>query len=161
MKTLLRSLPVLLVFWGGVVLAQPGPPPGDQRPFQRIEQWKKVRLIETLGLNEDQSARFIARLNEHHTTRQALLKEKMDALDKLDRLINSHASDKEVEAVFPEVKAADDKIIQEDRNFFNGLSDILSVEQRGKYLLFERNFERELRDAMKQIQRRRHQDMMQ
>jgi hypothetical protein len=158
MKTLEAMVCGALLCWAHPLFAQPGPPPGDQRPFQRIEQWKKVRLIETLGLNEEQSARFIARLNEHDAARRSLFKERMDALDRLERLVQNHASEKELVEVFPEVTAVDDKIIQEDRKFFNGLSEILSPEQRAKYLLFERHFERELREAMREVQQRRHRE---
>ena len=147
-----------LLFVVGNVMAQPGPPPDQQRPFERIERWRKVRLLETLNLNEEQSARFIARLNEHDEAKRKLLKEKMDAIDKIERLVLNHASDKEFESVFPEVMAADDKITEEERKFFDGLSDILTNEQRGKLILFKRQFELELRQALREVQRRRHGD---
>ena len=129
--------------------------PDDRRPFERIEHFKKVRLIEMLDMKEDQSVRFFARLNEHEKAKRDLIKEKMDALDKIERLVRNHAEAKEYGSVFPEVIAINEKIAQEDQKFFNGLPDILSVEQQGKYLLFERQFERELREAMRDIQHRR------
>ena len=135
--------------------AQPeGPPPG--RPFERIERLKKVRLIEALDLSEDQSVRFFARLHERDETRKAMFKEKGESLDKVERLVRNHADAKEFEALFSDLTAIDTKMADENRRFFDGLKDILSAEQRGKLLLFERRFERELRDAMKEAQRRRH-----
>jgi len=129
--------------------------PDDQRPFERIQHFKKVRLIEILDMKEEQSVRFFARLNEHDNVKRELMKEKMDILDKVERLVRNHAEDKEFEKLFPEVATANQEIIREDEKFFNSLSEILSAEQRGKYLLFERHFERELREAMKDVQRRR------
>lgn len=149
---LLLGLFVLLV--SEAVIAQPFPP-DDRRPSERIEHFKKVRLIEMLDLKEEQSVRFFARLNEHDNVKRDLMKEKMDVLDKIERLVRNDAEGKEFEKLFPEVAAVNDRMVQEDQKFFNGLSDVLSAEQRGKFLLFERQFEKELREAMRDIQRRR------
>ena len=127
-----------------------------ERPFERIERFKKVRLIEMLDMKEDQSVRFFARLNEHDNTKRELFKAKMDLLDKIERLVRNHADEGEFEKIFPDVAAANEKIFEEDQKFFDGLKDILTVEQRGKFLVFERHFEQELREAMKEVQKRRH-----
>jgi hypothetical protein len=151
-QLLLLILTVVLVSW--TVCAQPFPP-DDRRPFERIEHFKKVRLIEMLDLKEEQSVRFFARLNEYDNAKRDLVKEKMDVLDKIERLVRNNSEEKEFEKLFPELAAANDGLAQEDQKFFDGLSDVLSAEQRGKYLLFERQFEKELREAMRDIQRRR------
>jgi hypothetical protein len=145
---------MVVILLGRSAVAQPFQP-DDQKPFERIEHFKKVRLIEILDMKEEQSVRFFARLNEHENLKRELMKEKMDVLDKIERLVRNHADEREFEKLFPEVESANAKIVQEDGKFFNSLSDILSAEQRGKFLLFERHFERELREAMKDVQRRR------
>ncbi len=154
MKRLLLLLSMTGGLLGHIASAQPGQF-DDQRPFERIEHFKKVRLIEILDMKEEQSVRFFARLNEHESTKRDLVKEKMETLDKIDRLVRNHADDKEFAEQFVAVASVNAKISQEDGRFFDSLSDILSAEQRGKYLLFERHFERELREAMRDVQRRR------
>ena len=154
MKRMFLMLAMAILLLGRSAVAQPFQP-DDQRPFERIEHFKKVRLIEILDMKEEQSVRFFARLNEHENVKRDLMKEKMDILDKIERLVRNHDDEKEFEKLFPEVAAANAKIAQEDEKFFNNLPDILSAEQRGKFLLFERHFERELREAMKDVQRRR------
>ncbi len=151
----MRTSLVLLLVLPLVALAQPPGPPEGSRPFERIEQWKKVRLIETLDLKEDQSVRFFARLNEHDAQRRQLHKARGEALDRLDRLVRNHGSAAELEKAIPEVQAASEKISEEDRRFFSSLNDILTVEQRAKLVLFERQFEKELREAMREAQRKR------
>lgn len=128
---------------------------GNERPPERLEQFKKVRLIELLDMKEEQSVRFFARLNEHENMKRDLMKEKMALLDRVEKLVRNDADPKEFESVFPEVAALNAKIQQEDQKFFDGLGDILTAQQRGKFLLFERHFERELREAMREIQKRR------
>ena len=153
MKHLLAVFGLTLLLFSPVH-AQPFQP-DDRRPFERIEHFKKVRLIEMLDMKEEQSVRFFARLNEHDNAKRDLMKEKMDVLDKIERLVRNHADEKEFEKLFPDVTAMNEKIVEEDQRFFSSLPDVLSAEQRGKYLLFERQFERELREAMRDIQGRR------
>ncbi len=154
MKKNALVIPVLMILGATQIQAQPWRM-GGQGPLQRIEELKKVRLIEMLNLNEDQSTRFFARLNEHDSTKRDLMKQRSEVLDKIERLVRNHADSKDFEQLFPAVDAIDAKIIEERHRFFDGLGDILSAEQRGKYLLFYRYFEKELRDAMREVQRRR------
>ncbi len=151
----MRTSLVLVLLLPLVAIAQPPGPPEGSRPFERIEQWKKVRLIEILDMKEDQSARFFARLNEHETQRRELRKERGEILDRLDRLVRNRASAADLEKAIPEVLAMDNKIHEEQNQFFLSLGDILTVEQRAKLVLFERQFEKELRDAMRDVQRKR------
>jgi hypothetical protein len=151
----MRIAPLLLVLLPVAALAQPPGPPQDSRPFERIEQWKKVRLIEILDMKEDQSVRFFARLKEHDAQRRELHKAKGEALDRLDRLLRNRAAAAELEKAIPEVLAAGDKIQEEERRFFLSLGDVLSAEQQAKLVLFERQFEKELREAMREAQRKR------
>jgi Spy/CpxP family protein refolding chaperone len=150
-----RMLFVTLGLLPGIVSLH-AQPPRTGLPFERIEHLKKVRLIEMLELNEDQSVRFFARFNEHENTKRNLTKEKDEALDKIDRLVRNHGDEKEFERVFAEFETVSRKIGDEKLRFFNSVSDILSPEQRGKLLLFERRFEQELREALREGQRRRH-----
>jgi Spy/CpxP family protein refolding chaperone len=152
-RMILGFLGALII--AGVALAQPPQGPPDSQSIERIERWKKLRLIELLNLSEDQSVRFFARMNEHETARRAMMKQKGEALDRLERLVRNRAEASEFEKVIPEVLTAEDQIRAEQRKFFTGLSDILSVEQRAKLLLFERQFERELREAMREVHRKR------
>jgi len=152
----MRTLAALLIIAATVVTvqAQPfGPPPGP-RNMERIEQLKKVRLVEMLDLKEEQSVRFFARLNEHENAMRSLGREKAELLDRIDRLVRNEADAKEFEAMFPQVAAVDDRMGGERKKFFDGLADLLSPEERGTYLLFERQFERELREAMKEVRQR-------
>jgi hypothetical protein len=156
----MRTLVILLVvlFTALPLHAQPygGPPPGGgPRMMERIERLKKVRLVEMLDLKEEQSVRFFARLNEHEQAMRALGKEKMEILDRIERLVRNEADAKEFEAIFPEVAGVDDRMGAERKRFFDGLSGLLTPLQRGKYLIFERQFERELREAMKTVRERR------
>jgi Spy/CpxP family protein refolding chaperone len=157
----MRALRILalagLVMWSVVAMAQPpGPGWGQERPsFERIQQLMKIRMVETLDLKEEQSVRFIARFNEYEKRRRELMKLKSDALDRLEKLVKDGADDRELEKALPEVFSIDAQIMEQRTKFQNGFSDILTVTQRAKLVLFERKFERELRDAVRETQKRR------
>lgn len=150
-----RTVGILMIFLVTTAAAQPPFSMGQHHPMERLEQLKKVRLIEMLDLKEEQSVRFFARLNEHDDAKRTLLEQKNEVLDKIERLIRNHAEEEEYTTIFPDVREINRQIVEEDWKFFSSLKDILSTEQMGKYLLFERQFERELREAMRDIQRRR------
>lgn len=133
--------------------AQPPPPGGPQ--FERIERFKKMRMVEMLDLKEEQSIRFFARHNEFENVRRELNRQRDETLDKIERLIRNNADAKEYDKLFAEVEATNRKVGEEKLRFFNGLNDVLSIEQRAKLLLFERRFETELREAMREAQQRR------
>jgi Spy/CpxP family protein refolding chaperone len=140
-----------------MALAQP-PGPGrgqDRHSFERIQQLMKIRMVETLDLNEEQSVRFIARFNEHEKGRRELMKLKNDALDRIDKLVSESADEREIEKAFPDALAIDVRMMEDRAKFHDSLSDILTIRQRAKLLLFDRKFERELRDAVRETQRRR------
>jgi len=48
----------------------------------------------------------------------------------------------EYEPLFSDVLTLDQKVGDENRSFFESLKDLLTTEQRGKLILFERKFER-------------------
>ncbi len=150
MKPLIRVFAVLLVF-SATALAQPfGPGPGGGKPLERLERVRTLRMVGMLDLKEDQSVRFMARLKDHQDARHELHRQRNEILDKIERLVRNHADEKEFDEPFSQVLAIDQKISEENRNFFVGLKDLLTTEQRAKFLLFERRFEGELRDAIRQ-----------
>jgi Spy/CpxP family protein refolding chaperone len=157
MHVLSRLVFVVLLLVPAGLLAQPhgggrGP---DKQSFERIQQLMKMRMVETLELKEEQSVRFIARFNEHDKVRHDLMKQKGEVLDRIEKLVKDGAGDREIEKAVSEAIALDNRMMEERAKFVNGLADILTVPQRAKLLLFERRFERELRDAIRETQQRR------
>jgi hypothetical protein len=135
----------------------PGAPPGrpeDRHVFERVERLKKVRMIEMLELSEDQSARFVPRLNDHESHRKELFKARNEALDRVDRLLRNRADAGELEKEFATIADLNTQMADEGNKFFGGLKDLLTETQRAKLLLFERQFDRELREAFREVQRR-------
>jgi hypothetical protein len=126
-----------------------------KQALERVQQLRKVRMIELLNLSEEQSVRFFARLNQHENEREALLQAKTSALDKIERLVHNKANQDQFDEIFPELMSLDEKLAGLDKNFFKSLQDIFSPSQQAKFLLFDRQFERELRESIREVYRRR------
>lgn len=152
----MRTMMMIALLLGIVAVqafAQPGRP-GDPR-FERVEQLRKVRMIDELGLKEEQSVRFFARLSEFDKRRRDLMHERHEMLNKLEQMIKENADEKELEKMFPGLVGIDQRMGEEKAKFFTSLSDVLTIHQRAKLLAFERAFEKELREAVRDTQRRR------
>lgn len=151
----MRKICLLFLVVVGVTLSR-SQSPADNPQFDRIQRFKKMRMVEMLDLKEEQTVRFFARYNEFENARRELNHQKDETLDKIERLIRIKADAKEYEKYFSEVESINRKTGEEKLKFFNGLSDLITIEQRAKLLLFERRFETELREAMREVQQRRH-----
>lgn len=143
------------------LLAQgPGPmrvPGGQMRgpAAERIEQFKKIRMMEVLRLDEETSIRFFARYNKHQGEMHEIEEQRRESVSKLRSLRQSNASNAELEKALAELKVLPDKVAQARERFLNDLWQILTVKQIADYIVFEENFVQNLRDIMRDMQRER------
>jgi hypothetical protein len=120
------------------------------RTPDRIAQLEKIKLIETLGMDEETTLRFFSR----RTASQNLIDEleiKIDnQLDLLDSLVNlnTKTDNEKYKSVIAEINNLHQQIVNEKETFINSLSDILNYKQIAKLVVFERRFREELRDAI-------------
>ncbi|MGA9406937.1 MAG: hypothetical protein WBW71_07375 [Bacteroidota bacterium] len=141
------------------LLAQPENGERPQKPaYDRIESWKKVRMLESLQLNEDQSAKFITRYNKHAKAMHDFEKERNDLVDTLDEQSKSDVGNDEYDRSFNALLGIDKKISGERVHFLTELKAVLSDKQIAQYIVFERNFAKELRQAVRDVQRERMRD---
>jgi hypothetical protein len=153
---------IVTIVFGGMILmtssllAQPERGDRSQRPaYDRIESYKKVRMLESLKLDEEHSAKFIARYNKHQDTMHAFEKERNDLVDKLDTQSKSDAGDEDYNHTFNLLLDIDKKISGERLRFLSEMKEVLSDKQIAEYIVFERNFLQELRQAVRDVQRER------
>jgi hypothetical protein len=126
--------------------------------FDRIESYKKVRMLEVLKLDEDQSVKFVGRYNKHQDTMHGFEKERNALVDKLDEQAQSDLKDAEYDESFNNLLDLDKKISGERLQFLGEIKEVLSRRQVAEYIVFERNFARELRQAIRDVQRERMKD---
>ena len=159
MKYLVTTVLGVMFLVTSSLLAQPEHGDRSKQPaYDRIESWKKVRMLESLKLNEDQSTKFIVRYNEHSEAMHGFEKERNDLVDKLDTQSKSDAADDDYNQTFNALLDTDKKISGERLRFLTELKEVLSNKQIAQYIVFERNFVQELRQAVRDVQRDRIKD---
>ncbi len=66
--------------------SQPGP--------ERLERFRKMRLVEVLHLNEDDAVRFFAKQTAHEDHVRDLMKSRNNILDDMDSAVREHDESK-------------------------------------------------------------------
>jgi hypothetical protein len=122
---------------------------------ERIEQFKKVRLMEVLKMDEESSIRFFARYNKHVETLRSIQKDHNALIDRLQNLAESNANNSEIEQAIKDIGMSEEKIAETRSKFLVEIKDIISLKQVAEYVVFERNFNKNLREIMRDIVKER------
>jgi hypothetical protein len=121
--------------------------PQGPRGREKVDQLRKMKLIETLGLDEEKSVRFISRFSKHQEHIRALYLERGTMIDNLEEAIKE-SRESEYSKLIEGMFSIERKILDERIDFIKNLDDLLSKKQQAKFLVFERNFNRDLRDMI-------------
>jgi gas vesicle protein len=140
------SLLFLLVF-SVSILCQP-----DRRnnPRDKIEALEKIKLLETLDMDEETALKFFARRNEHQEKMKTLMDEVDAQFERIKNKISSvkDDNDPELKKLIDSYLITHQKMDEEKKRFFNSLTDILTYKQLAELTLFERRFRKEIRDVL-------------
>ena len=142
-------LVLFLIFYCFASFAQEEPFKHRRIP-DKIAQLEKIKIIETLGMNEETTLRFFSRRTENQKKIDELEGTIDKKLDELKSLVNSNQKieDEKFKSIINEINDLRKQVGAEKDNFISSLSDILTYEQIAKFVVFERNFREELRDAI-------------
>lgn len=113
----------------------------------RIEQLKKIKLIEVLNLNEDESIRFFSRYNEFHKQIREFQKSKEKIIDELHKIVKGgekEFSDQKYDELMKKFVSIENEADKLKSQFFKSLEDIFSKYKIAKLIVFEREFSKEL-----------------
>jgi hypothetical protein len=132
------------------LLAQDHPPMRGPAA-ERIEQFKKVRLMEVLKMDDETSIRFFARYHTYFESLRAIQKDHNTLIDQLQKLAQSNAKNSEIEQAIKDIVMSEEKIGETRAKFLEELKTVISTKQIAEYVVFERNFNRNLREIMQDI----------
>ncbi|MGA9364477.1 MAG: hypothetical protein WBW16_08930 [Bacteroidota bacterium] len=157
-KFLAIFLPLLLVqavFTQPFQRQGPGPPgmPGER--MRRIEQFKKVRLMEVLQLDDQESVRFFNRYGKFEEEVRGLERERNAIIDDLDSLVKQDEKPEAYQKDFDDLIALGQKVADARARFYKDVQGVLTPQQAAKLVVFERDFGRELREMIQDVQRER------
>lgn len=155
MKTIF-ALVCISVCAVGLLFGQEGGP-GQFRAVQRVEQFKKLRMIEALKLDENTSVLFFAKYSKHEDAMKEINKQRNDLIDQLQETRKSDSDGTPMEKIFSDLTALDSKQADERQRFLTDIKTVLSTQQIADLIIFERNFARNVRQMMQEMARERRQ----
>ncbi len=129
--------------------------PAPSKALERVEQFKKIRLMEVLGLDEQTSIRFFARYGKHQRALQDLRRTQMQALGRVQALRKSKAADAEYGKVIQELLSLEGEGRDAKMKYIDELREVLSSKQIAEYLVFEMRFQQNLRELIRDAQKNR------
>lgn len=152
-KLLLITILALLTLAVPVVAQEALPFEGPAA--DRIEQYKKIRMMEFLKLDEETSIRFFSRYNRFVEDLRTLNDRKNGHIDELQSMVRREASDPEFQKQFDKLEALGVETIEIRKQYIDDLSALLPTAKVAAYIVFERNFYRNLRDLLREAARER------
>lgn len=138
--------------------AQPGDGgPKREKMRQRIEDLRKVKLLDILDLKGDQVERFFAVYNKHQDRFHEFQVKIDGAARELQGAISRSASDAELTEKTNELRRLIRELEKTIESRFDDVKPILSARQYAQYVVFEARFRDELQrmimDRMRKMRR--------
>ena len=130
---------------------QPGqwnPPSKEKREEirKRVEAIRIYRLTGVLKLDEKASAQLASLLGAIDLKRRELMDQNIDAMKELRSSLKSpHPSESKLKPILERLEKNHREMSELKDKELKGLKDILTVEQRARYYVFQRDFTREIR----------------
>lgn len=151
--TLLLLIAMLLVT-GDAAAQRRRMSPNEPRP-ERLEKFKKMRLIEELNLNEDDAIKFFAKQNAHEDKLHEMIVSRNEVIDRIETMLKESPDSKDLQKNIDQILDIDQKIFSERRRFQDEMRQFLPPAKFARFLSFERNFGRQVRDAVGDMYRER------
>jgi hypothetical protein len=114
-----------------------------------IEDLRIVRLTKELNLTDQQLAKFLPKMREGQAARQDFHQKRMGLVKDLNELLNGKASEKDLQARLSDLDKLENDFQARERDNRKALVSQLSVEQQARLVVFQENFEREMRELIR------------
>lgn len=131
----------------------------QMRPMERVQQLKKLRLMEELRLGEEESVRFFTRYNKFEDELRDLEIERNKIIDNIEAALRRGEKGEAFEKDFDRFLTLGQKVAEARVRFYNEVRKLLRPEQVAKLIVFERNFNRDLREMIQEARRQRWREM--
>ena len=114
--------------------------------YEKIEELKNLKLVEYLQLDEQKGIKLIARKKEFTKQLYSLYQVKDSLLDAAKN--KTDLKNPEAVKLTNEILSIDKKLVGLKSEYYKSLSDILTAKEILSYLVFEKEFKKELKELM-------------
>jgi len=150
LRWLIISIPFISLFAQG-----PPPPPSDKNPRAIIEKVRIYELTQRLNLTTEQAIKFFPKLNELRKNEESFQKQRMEVIRDLKDLVDKKATDVELNKVLKRFEDARREKWQKDSLLFQDFKALLTPLQQANLIVFEAEFERDIREMIRKIRENR------
>ncbi|MEO0122578.1 MAG: Spy/CpxP family protein refolding chaperone [candidate division WOR-3 bacterium] len=147
-KFIIFFLPLLFIFAQGKS--------EEKDPREIIEKVRVYKLTEELDLSEEQITKLFPRLKEMRKNEQEFHKQRMEIIQKLKELLDEKAKEQEIVKTLNRLQELQKKRFESQLKELEEIKQILTPEQQAKFIIFQEEFEKEIRDLIREIRWRRH-----
>jgi hypothetical protein len=126
-------------------------PQDKEDRWNKIEEYKKLKMVEALKLTEDESIKFYARYITFRNQMKSLEKERRELMDDLETISNDPSKQGELAKKMDALENVDQKTFDARKGFFYDIKKILPLEKAAKYIIFERKFLKDIQNIMKDL----------
>ncbi|MCZ6703523.1 MAG: hypothetical protein O6940_10855 [Ignavibacteria bacterium] len=147
MKTVFIIIGTLFLFTSTFAQMYNGP---RHHMRERLVQLEKIKLIETLNMDEETTLRFFSRRNKLQMKVNEIKERGEHNFQELHKMLKSEKSytDEELKSLIDETKSMPLQIEKARLEYISSLNDLLTPEQIASFILFERKFKEELRNVL-------------
>ncbi|GBD06099.1 hypothetical protein HRbin20_01701 [bacterium HR20] len=149
----LSSLTVAMFAATMLVAQPPAQQPPRAKPAERLAQFKKLKLIETLDLDEKTAEKFFVRYNEGQKKIDQARHDLRTAIGELEAAIRANVSDAELTAKTQAATKALQQLSSATLERLESVRSLLNPQQYAKLVVFEVRFIEGLQRAMLERQR--------
>jgi len=152
-KTITIFVVLLILGFISINVLQSEPP---FRAKERIDQLKKIKLLDLLQLDEQRSSKFLTKYNELERQSKENRLEMEHEVEILELLINSEANIDEISSQTDKVIAAQQRFYKSIDNKLKDIKPLLNEIEYAKFVFFESRFHEEVRKIIMKNYRNRH-----
>lgn len=124
---------------------------GEKKHYRKIKELERIKLIESLDLDEKTAVQFFSRRKEHEKKIEKLFESKDIKLNEMEKRLEKTSGSElseDYKKLNKELSEIETALLNERNNFFSSLDDILTPRQICKLHVFERNFKQEIRKLL-------------
>jgi Spy/CpxP family protein refolding chaperone len=150
MKHQYLSTLILLTFFAVLPMTGNAQHNGRGQNLAKVDQLEKVKLIDALQMNDETAVKFFNKRRAFKEKQRATTQQLETALDELQVIVKSNG-EKDVarmKSLNEEIIRLETQMHKQREDYVASLAELLTTEQISKLAVFEREFRREIKDAL-------------
>ena len=134
----------------GFTVAQP-PGPGGEHQMRKVEQFKKMKLLETLDLDEATANKFLVRYDKWQKEIGDLMTQHQDLAMEMKIAMDRKSDDATLNGILDKLVDVTIKTDDAKHEMFKDLRTMLTPTQAVKLAVFEKQFQKKLHESIDKL----------